>query len=164
MVKNDKLYLSGPGDITEPIKAVLGRTTTTGNYVATATIAAKEMKSEAVAGISVFGSSSNAIGASYSNGKVFLWSRTADRTSQLVTTEIQKSDAIYLRVIVSDGFQLRFEYSADNTTWTALTNELSADTLPPWDLGLRVALTASGPTGSQAIFESFQIQPLKEVN
>lgn len=162
-IKDGKLLLSGAGDADDPMKAIIAHPTTTGDYVAKTKIDAGKLKSGTFAGLAALGDMNNAIGASVAGGNVYLWTKAAGRKTDLTSVSLPKSDSVYLRLVTHDGFRFHFEFSTDDKTWTALTNEQSGEAFPPWDLGIRVGLTAGGPTGSQAIFDSFSMFPLKEV-
>lgn len=159
-IKNGMLMLSGAGDADDPMKALIGRSTTTGDYIAKVKIAASSLKSGAFAGLAAVGSPQNAVGASYAGSRIYLWVKTSGRKTDLTSIEVPKSESVLIRMIVREGSHFRFEFSTDDKTWTPVANEQSGEYIPPWDLGIRVALTAGGPTGSQGIFDSFAMYPI----
>lgn len=160
-LKNGMLTLAGAGS-NEPMKVMVARSTTVGDYIAETAIAVSKMKPEAYAGIAVVGSPAMAAGLSYMGGNVHLWNRTAGRQSTVATASVPKSEFVHVRVIVEKGYLFKFEYSTDGKTWTQFSNEINGENFPPWDLGMRIALTAGGPTGSQGIFDNFSVRPSEE--
>jgi hypothetical protein len=52
-----------------------------------------------------------------------------------------------------DGHLYRFSVSSDGRNWTNVGEELDGSYLPPWDRGVRVALTAGGAPGASARFD-----------
>ncbi|HEY0385625.1 MAG TPA: hypothetical protein VGC64_06415, partial [Pyrinomonadaceae bacterium] len=46
------------------------------------------------------------------------------------------------RMTTHDGHLYSFDFSLDNRQWTEAGRELDGQYLPPWDRGVRVALTA----------------------
>ena len=68
---------------------------------------------------------------------------------------------MHLRMTARDGHRFRFAVSSDGRRWQDVGEEMDGSYLPPWDRGLRVALTAGGATNASAAFESFRIVPAR---
>jgi hypothetical protein len=70
---------------------------------------------------------------------------------------------VYLRVVAREGHRFRFAVSADRRGWTDVGGEIGGEHLPPWDLAVRIALTAGGAAGASGRFDSLRIDPLSPV-
>jgi xylan 1,4-beta-xylosidase len=65
---------------------------------------------------------------------------------------------VQLRLTAAQGHLFSFASSADGgATWQPIGSMVDDSALPPWDRGVRVALTAAGPVGASASFESFRL-------
>ena len=60
-----------------------------------------------------------------------------------------------------DGAFYSFAVSRDGKTFTNVGAEQNGDYLPPWDRGIRVAMTVGGAENSAARFGFLQIEPAK---
>jgi hypothetical protein len=69
------------------------------------------------------------------------------------------SESIWLRLTARDGHRFRFAMSANGRDWKNIGEEMEGDYLPPWDRGVRVALTGGGTEGTVARFGSLRITP-----
>ena len=148
------------GDANDPTAAVLARTTTRGDYVATAVIDPRSLKGDATAGLSAYGDSDNSLGVGVrSGGGVFLWRREKEKPAQSSDEGNADGPAAWLRMTVREGHLYRFAVSRDGRSWRDLGGEMDGAYLPPWDRGVRVALVAGGGRGSIAWFESLRIEP-----
>jgi hypothetical protein len=113
-----------------------------------------------LAGLAVVGDQENALGlAAGRDGNVVLWRRQKNQHEMVATSTTPKSAWLWLRVTARDGHLFHFAYSRNGRDWTDVGTELDGDYLPPWDRGLRVALTAGGATGMSARFGSLRILP-----
>jgi xylan 1,4-beta-xylosidase len=147
-----------------PTAAVLARTTTRGDYVATVVVDPRSLKGEATAGLSAYGDSDNSLGiAVRGDGGVFLWRREKDKPTQLTgeSEGAAPGPAAHLRMTVRDGHLYRFAVSGDGRAWKDVGVEMDGAYLPPWDRGVRVAMVAGGARGAVAWFESLRIEPLR---
>jgi beta-xylosidase len=141
----------GPGN---HAGAAVGRHTKTGDYVATTEVDADP---GVRAGIAAFGDPENVLGGSVIDGQVMVW-RLGNGMSQLVADGgAVQSAAVQLRMTAAKGHFYQFAFSEDGgNAWTpigGLVNSSAVDPdLPPWDRGVRIALTASGPDGTSAKF------------
>lgn len=154
-IAGGKLHLAPQTASDDPYAAaVLARTTTLGDYTATAAV----IPQQGEAGLAAYGNPQNAIGISAGPEKITLWRREKNRTTVLAEAKRPVSPITHLRYVASDGKALRFSYSPDGHTWSDLPASGSVDGtyLPPWDLAIRVALVASG---GPATFESIRIAP-----
>lgn len=144
--------------------AVLARTTTRGDYVATAVIDPRRLEANETAGLSAYGDADNSLGiAVEGGGSVFLWRKEKEKPTE--TTDQNEGAAraplIYLRMTARDGHLYRFAVSADGRNWKNVGEEKDGAYLPPWDRGVRVALVAGGTFGVAARFESLRIEPFE---
>jgi beta-xylosidase len=142
-----------------PIGAVLARTTTTGDYVATALVETRNMLRGTLAGLSAYGDGENALGAAAGDGKVVLWRREKNEQRILTSVDAPASGNVYLRMSARDGHLYRFALSRDGRNWNDVGEELDGAYLPPWDRGVRVALTAGGARGAVGRFGWLRIEP-----
>jgi xylan 1,4-beta-xylosidase len=148
-----------------PAAAVVARTTTSGEYVATAVIDLRGMKAGETAGLSAYGDAENALGVSVGrDGGTVLWRReknalTSDAVSGPANMQRRPLTVIHLRMTAREGHLYRFAASADGRMWRDLGTEVDGAYLPPWDRGVRVALVAGGERGALARFDSLRVEP-----
>jgi hypothetical protein len=59
----------------------------------------------------------------------------------------------------SEGHRFRFAYSTDGRTWENAGSaiDLEGNYLPPWDRGIRVALTVGGSEDAAGRFDSLSV-------
>ena len=149
---------SAQGD--NPVAAVVAQSTTTGDYTAIATIDTRSLKDDALAGLSAYGNAENALGAAISGaGKVLLWRREKNEHRIVTTLDAPASRTTQIRMTAREGHLYRFAVSSDGRNWKDVGDELEGSHLPPWDLGVRVALTSGGASGASARFGSLRITP-----
>lgn len=141
----------------DPLGAVLARTTTLGDYTATALVDTRGMQPGARAGLSAFGNSENALGIAVGDGKVVLWQREQNQHKIITTIDAPSAPLVYLRLTASEGARFRFAVSGDGRAWKEV-GDAEGGYLPPWDLAVRVALTASG---AGAKFDWLRITPTR---
>jgi beta-xylosidase len=138
------------------VGAVLARSPAVGDYVATTRVNTKEMQAGASGGLSAYGDHENAIGASVVDNRVMLWRLEKGNVQTVIEMNAPNSGYLFLRMTARDGHLYRFAFSRDNRSWTQLGEELDGQYLPPWDRGVRVALTAGG---ASARFNWLRIVP-----
>lgn len=149
----------------DPIGAILARSTTVGDYVATTELARHSIKPGVLAGLAVVGDHENALGVGVgSDGSVSVWKRQKNKHEVVATTTAPKSTSLWLRLSARDGHLFRFALSGDGRNWMDAGPELNGDYMPPWDRGLRVALTVGGTADATAQFNSLRIAPTRSVN
>jgi xylan 1,4-beta-xylosidase len=151
-----------PAQATNPIGAVVARVTTVGDYEATALIDARGLKGGAVAGLAAYGDAENALGASTDGRNLVLWRREKNEQKVVSTVaDAVRTPLVYLRMTAGDGRRYRFALSEDGNRWRNVGGEMDGEYLPPWDRGVRVALTSGGAAGASARFESFRVAPTR---
>jgi hypothetical protein len=139
--------------------AVLARSTTTGDYVASSVLNVSGQKPGVMASLAAFGDSANAMGAGYKDQKVVLWRRDKGQHKQLAEIDSPKGEKIHLRLSAREGHSFHFSVSADGSTWVPIGEDLQGKHLPPWDRSIRVALTVGGAENASASFGSIRITP-----
>ncbi|HUQ34080.1 MAG TPA: family 43 glycosylhydrolase [Pyrinomonadaceae bacterium] len=139
--------------------AVLARSPATGDYTATTVVETSGLKNGAMAGLSAFGEMENALGLSVGSGKVILWRREKNEQRTLETIDAPEGASIQLRMRAREGRRYRFSVSTDGRNWKDVGEEVDGEYLPPWDRGVRVALTAGGARGATARFGYLRIEP-----
>ena len=119
------------------------------------------MKQGAVAGLAAYGDGENALGAATDGrGNVVLWRREKNEQKVVSTmADAVKTPLVYLRMTADDGRRYRFAVSEDGNRWRNVGGEMDGEYLPPWDRGVRVALTSGGVAGASAKFEWMRIAP-----
>ena len=158
---NGALHLSSHGQGTNFLGAVMARSTTAADYVATTAIDATTLKPGVAAGISAFGNLENALGLGLQDGKLVVWRRDHGEMRELWTGPSPKTEKIFLRLTAANGYHFQFATSKDGENWTDCGEAMDAKKLPPWDLGVRVALTIGGAPGAEGAFDSFSMRSLK---
>lgn len=139
--------------------AVLARSTTTGDYVASTILRPASLKEGVMAGLSAFGDGANAMGLGVKDGKLVLWRRDKGKHQELATADSPKGEQVYLRLTANDGHNFRFAASPDGQSWTTLGENLQGKHLPPWDRSIRVALTVGGAENASGHFTTLRIVP-----
>jgi beta-xylosidase len=145
------------GHANDAIGAVLARSTTAGDYTATTLVDTKGMKAGTLAGLSAYGDHDNALGVAVGDGKVVLWRREKNEHKVIATKDAPNAQRIYLRMRARQGHLFRLAFSPDGRGWTEMGDELDGSYLPPWDRGVRVALTCGGAEGASARFQEMSI-------
>lgn len=139
--------------------AVVARPTTTGDYTATTVVELSSLQNGAMAGLSAYGELENALGLSVGDGKAVLWRREKNEQRMLETISAPTGASLHLRMRARDGQRYRFAISRDGRDWRDVGDEVDGSYLPPWDRGVRVALTAGGARGATARFGFLRIEP-----
>ncbi|HEX9918377.1 MAG TPA: hypothetical protein VGA87_04370, partial [Pyrinomonadaceae bacterium] len=140
--------------------AVVARVATDGDYEATTLVDARGLKGGAVAGLAAYGDGENALGAATDGRNVVIWRREKN-VQKVVSTlaDAIKTPLVYLRMTADDARRYRFAVSEDGNRWRNVGGEMDGEYLPPWDRGVRVALTTGGAAGASARFEWLRIAP-----
>jgi beta-xylosidase len=112
-----------------------------------------------MAGLSAFGEMENALGLSVGGGKLLLWRREKNEQRTLETVAAPEGASLQLRMRAREGRRYRFSVSTDGRNWRDVGEEVDGEYLPPWDRGVRVALTAGGARGAVARFGYLRIEP-----
>src|SRR5215213_1666350 len=98
------LTAGGAARASDAIGAILARSTTTGNYVATAEVQMSSLKPGVLAGLATIGDEENALGLSVArDGKVSLWKRQKNESRIVATTTTPISTTLWLRLRARDG-------------------------------------------------------------
>ena len=138
---------------------VVGWWTTVGDYVATTIVDTRNMKAGAQAGLAAYGDAENALGIGVRDGRAIVWRREKNQQQTVTEETAPRVPLIHLRMTATDGHRFRFAVSADGRRWQEVGAEVEGSYLPPWDRGVRVALTAGGAPGASATFENLRIIP-----
>jgi xylan 1,4-beta-xylosidase len=154
-----------PGQAESPVGAVVARSTTTGDYEATTEVETRSLAPGMIAGLSAFGDPENALGLSVGGGKVTLWRREkkGERVEHnaVASVDAPAGPTLHLRMRARGGQRYRFAMSRDGRDWQDVGGELDGGYLPPWDRGVRVALTAGGARGPAARFAFLRVVPAR---
>jgi xylan 1,4-beta-xylosidase len=143
----------------DPIGAVVARSTTVGDYDATTVIETGRLNAGAMAGLAAYGDAENALGLSIQDGRVVLWRREKKEQRTIETQDAPSVASLYIRMRARDGHLYRFSISRDGRDWKNVGDEMDGQYLPPWDRGVRVALTAGGARGAMGRFGFLRIEP-----
>ena len=144
--------------------AVLGKQTVSGGYVASTVLDVAGLQPGVAAGLSAYGESANALGLVVRDSKLILWRRQKNSHSTVATSEAPMAKVLHLRMTVRDGHKFHFSVSTDSRAWQAVGPDIDLEGkfLPPWDRGVRVALTVGGAENASARFDSIRIIPQKD--
>src|SRR5687767_2612503 len=158
------LLTAGAARASDALGAILARSTTVGDYVATTELAMGSLKPNVLAGLAGVGDPENALGIAVgSDGSVRVWKRQKNNHEVVTTTTAPNATSLWLRLSARNGRLFRFAVSADGRNWIDVGPELNGDYMPPWDRGLRVALTVGGTTDAAARFNSLRIVPARSI-
>jgi beta-xylosidase len=144
---------------TDPLGAVVARSTTVGDYDATTVIETGRLNAGAMAGLTAYGDAENALGLSVRDGRVVLWRREKKEQRTIATQDAPSVASLHIRMRVREGHRYRFAISRDGRDWQNVGDEVDGQYLPPWDRGVRVALTAGGTRGAMGRFGFLRIEP-----
>ncbi len=148
-----------PGQAKDPVGAIAARSTTRGDYIATTRFDPRTIARGGLAGLSAYGDHENALGLAISrDGKAVLWKREKKEHTSLKTLDLPAATEVFIRMTARDGRRYRFAVSTDNRNWRDVGDEVDGSYLPPWDRGVRVALT-SGGARQAARFDWLRISP-----
>ena len=154
-----KLILTAtPAQKTNLIGAAIGRSITTGDFLASVEIDRSSLKPGVIAGLAALGDRANSTGVSIVDDQIIIWNRAANKQETLLRTNIPPSRRITLSIDAYNGRQYSFGYSFDGHVIKPLSSN-SGTHLPPWDRAVRVGLTVGGMQGAQARFDNFEFQP-----
>jgi xylan 1,4-beta-xylosidase len=145
----------------DAIGAVIARASAQGDYMATTLLDTRGLKPGALAGLSAYGDSENAIGIGVGGSAVVVWRREKNDHKIVASAEAPNARFVYLRMTASGGDKFRFAISGDGRRWKEVGDGLEGSYLPPWDRAVRVALTYGGAKGDFARFDWLRIKPLK---
>jgi beta-xylosidase len=116
-------------------------------------------------GLAAYGDRENALGVGVNaSGRVTVWQREKNNTRQIGQTELNKADLVYLRMRVRNGAEYSFDVSSNGRDWKTAGENVKGEHLPPWDRGVRVALTSGGASTAAAKFNWFRIHSESEKN
>ena len=160
-IEDGHLVLSVNRHSTNLLGAVLARSTTATDYVATTAIESEFLKPGWAAGLCAFGDADNAIGAVIQDGQVVTWRRHQGETRELSRQPAPTGAKAFLRLTANHGYHFEVACSADGRTWKACGGGADAQDLPPWDRSVRAAITVGGATDAQVKFDSFSLRTVK---
>ena len=158
-LENGRLRLAGKAGDSSFLAAVLARSTTAPDYVATTAIETKSLKPGSAAGLCAIGDGGNAVGAVFQDGNIITWRRDHGAQRELTRQPVPPGKKMWLRLTAKRGYRFQLQYSADGGKWNRCGDATDAKNLPPWDRSVRVALTIGGANGAEGTFDFFSIQP-----
>jgi xylan 1,4-beta-xylosidase len=154
--RGGRLVLAANGNqAADTLNAVLSQPTTSANYVATTVVDISAMKHGALAGLSAYSGSEDALGLVTGKGKILVYMRERKKHQVLKTITAPQASLLHLRMTVANGSRYRFAYSVDGREWRDAGDEINGSYLE----GVRISLTVGGTKGASAKFESMQIAP-----
>jgi GH43 family beta-xylosidase len=140
------------------LACVLARSPHYGDYVADTELDLRTLLPGSEAGICAYGDRRNAVGVTYRDGIVRVWQRTRGKHVVLSETPCENQRAIGLRIRARRGYNFSFEMRT-RRGWIPLRDApLRAAYLPPWDRGIRIALTAGGTQDAVAHFKHLKVR------
>ena len=155
-----QLVLAPVGEhASDPVGAVLARSSTSGDYEAMTVIDTRSLKLGAFAGLSAFGDPANALGVAVGEGKAVVWQREKNQHKTVAELGGVIWPSVYLRMRATGGNRFQFAVSSDGREWKPVGETAEGGYLPPWDRSVRVALTVGGAVGVEGRFNSFRITP-----
>jgi beta-xylosidase len=137
------------------LAAIITQPVTSGSYVATTQVNLAGTINGALAGLSAFGDSENALGISIGDGQIKVWNLENKGRRTVASAKAAAASLVSLRMTVRDGERYRFAYSSDGKTWIPLGDEINGGHLD----SVRIALTAGGAAGANGKFEWIRIEP-----
>jgi xylan 1,4-beta-xylosidase len=95
------------------------------------------------------------------NNKIVVWRREKNNHRTLSTHDAPRGNQLFLRLTARDGAFYSFSVSTDGRTFRTVGSEQNGDYLPPWDRGVRVAMTVGGAENASARFGFLRIEPTR---
>ena len=138
--------------------AVLGRRTTSGDYVATAVVDVRGIAPSMRAGLAVLNARENAVGVSVGGGRVIVWARRNEQERVLATAAAPRGDAVHLRLTAHGGERFCFAFGADGRAWTNLGECAAGGYVEGARVGLVVG-NAGGGAFAAGKFDRVRIEP-----
>jgi beta-xylosidase len=134
--------------------------TTSADYAATTLIDTRGMKAGTQIGLFAFGDLENALGMTLGDGKVTLRRAQKNKTETLGSIVAPSAPKIYIRMEAKDGHLFHFSVW-DGNDWKTVgeKSDLEGGYLPPWDRGVRIALTVGGSENAAARFDWLRVVP-----
>ncbi|HZO84566.1 MAG TPA: family 43 glycosylhydrolase, partial [Verrucomicrobiae bacterium] len=141
------------------VASIMAVKTTTANYTATTAIDAKALNAESKAGLSAYGDRENALGVTSDGTTITLWRRQRNKTETVATVPSPKTPRLHFQMVAKDGHRFQFAVSGDGKEWKSVGNDVNVEGqhLPPWDRGIRVALTSGGSENATARFDFLKV-------
>lgn len=145
---------------TNLLGGVLALKTTSAAYVAETVLNREQWVKGTTAGLSAFGDMANAVGLGIDGDKLKLWRRAQNKDEVLLTQPIPPGTQLHIQLACREGHKFTFSVSDDGKQWSAVAPEtpLEGNYLPPWDRGVRVALTVGGDKDAAATFQSMKLR------
>jgi xylan 1,4-beta-xylosidase len=139
---------------------VLAVKTTSGDYTATTLLDVASLKPSAQAGLSAYGDRENALGITIADGAARVWTRHRNKEETVSTIKLTATTPLYLRMTATGGHRFRFATSTNAKEWQNVGEmDVEGQHLPPWDRGIRVALTVGGVEDASAKFDWLRVSP-----
>ncbi|HKX61414.1 MAG TPA: family 43 glycosylhydrolase [Verrucomicrobiae bacterium] len=163
-IKDGALILSvAPNRSRDLLGAVAGLKTMTGDYTAITVLDRAALEPGTQAGLSAFGDAQNALGILLGDDKLRVYRRQKGKHEVVATIPAPPGSRLHLRLAASEGHRFRFAYSTDGRTWENAGSavDLEGNYLPPWDRGIRVALTVGGSEDAAGRFDSLSMHCLE---
>ena len=155
-----RLVLAGvAGQPTNTLAAVMARATRSADYTATVQLDAPATNAGTAAGLAAWGDGANGLGLAVGGGKLTLWRRDKAKPAQITQADAPAGGTVWLRVTARGGSRYQFAVGTDGEHWQSVGQELSGPGLPPWDRGVRIALTVAGAPTAEARFQRFDFVP-----
>ncbi len=161
LVLSPSTQAKNPNDM---LAAAVGYWTTTGDYTATTIVNTRLLQGDAHAGITAFGDAENALGLIVQrDGKLTLFKRERNQNTVLPVENNQSlrlvSPLVHLQMTATGGNLFQFAASTNGRRFVNVGGSVDGKFLPPWDRGVRVALTAGGGRNATGVFNSLRIEP-----
>jgi hypothetical protein len=151
------------GDARDRLAAVIAQPARSLDYTAMATLDAGSLDGRIIASLAAFGDRRNALGVGVREGVVYSWRRRRGRTTEHVIGTTGGASTVRLRLDAIWGRAFRVSYSLDGRDWSDHADVVDGTHLPPWDRGVRIALTAGGKPGGLACWSAFRIDAVAPV-
>jgi beta-xylosidase len=134
--------------------AILGRSVTSGDVVATLVVGAPAVGS--MAGLSACGDPDNMVTLECGEGKARVVRTERGKREVLSEKLLPAGETLRLRMGIAGGRRLDFAVSADGKTWTEAGSG-DGGFLPPWDRSIRTAVVVRG----EVSLVRFDTEPVK---
>lgn len=156
--RGDLILAPQPEYALDPIGAAIAHVVPDANYRASVALVTSSLSPDVTAGLTGYGSITNAIGISYRDGKVVVFRRREGKTQTTAQSQLVRARILHLRIAATGGNDFKFFYAADDGAWHELQERIAGASLPPWDLGVRIALTCGGSLNATATFRHFRLE------
>lgn len=155
-IENSSLYLSGQTTADNITGTVLTIRPIASNYEMTTEVI---NHNASLKGLVLYGDAGQSVGIGVKDNVVQVWEVKKENRSVLKEKKLSESVPVQLKIVVEQGYQLKFYYRENKNEWKELStgaDHYDGNFLPPWDRSPRPGIMQQG--NEAAAFNYFKIK------